>query len=122
MGPTHHRPGRPDYPTVDHFEAPNAAEAEAHARNSLAFRTTDWHDDTSVHQAAVYLEYGPRCAATHCGPDELYRHAAWERAVTAASNAGSEDWQAWAEQHQEEFAIRRPTAEEVRAALHAMRP
>ncbi|EWM19620.1 hypothetical protein [Kutzneria sp. 744] len=106
---------------MDRFDAANAEDAEAHARNSLAHRTTDWHDDSSVYGAAVYLEFGPRCATTHRGPDELYHRAAWERAAIAALNAGREDWQRWASQHHKEFAIRRPTDEEVRAALSAMR-
>jgi hypothetical protein len=91
------------------FGAANWDEAEAQVRHDLAQRSTDWHDDDSVHEAAAYLECGPSRADDRCGPDELYRYAAWQRAARRAMQAGREDWHEWASAHEREFAIPRRT-------------
>jgi hypothetical protein len=92
------------------FGAANWDEAEAHARHDLAHRSTDWHDDDSVHEAAAYLQHGPRLADGRHGPDELYRYAAWQRAARAATEDGRDDWHEWASVHAKEFAIARAVA------------
>lgn len=89
------------------FRAANWDEAEAQVRHDLAHRSTDWHDDDSVHEAAAYLHHGPTLADDRCGPDALYRYAAWQRAARAAMDAGRDDWHEWASAHEKEFAIPR---------------
>ena len=68
----------------------------------------DWHDDSSVHEAAAYI--GRRRAPTDgwCGSDDLYEYAAWQRAAQTAINDGRDDWHDWAGRHATEFAITRP--------------
>jgi hypothetical protein len=90
------------------FAAANGDDAEVQARHWLAHRTTDWHDNDSVHGAAAYLQAGPRCTDDRYGPDALYRYAAWQRAARAATEAGREDSHEWASAHAKEFAIPRP--------------
>lgn len=82
-------------------------EAEARARYNLAQRTTDWHDDTSVHEAAAYLN-ARQVPDDWSGPDELYRYAAWQRAARSAMDAGREDWHEWASAHRTQFTISPP--------------
>ncbi|MEV0732420.1 hypothetical protein [Polymorphospora sp. NPDC050346] len=91
-------------------------EAEAHARHNLAHISTDWHDDTSVQEAAAYLEGGDRFEYGQYGPDELYGYAAWQRAAKAAMDAGRHGWHQWASDHQAEFAVARPDASAPGAA------
>jgi hypothetical protein len=89
------------------FTAADWDEAEAEARASLAWATTDWHDDASVHDAAAYLDGGPRSDDRY-GSAELYRYAAWKRAAKVAIESGEEDFHTWASTHREEFAVPRP--------------
>lgn len=103
-----HRVADPDgRTTTTVLAAADWAAAEACTRSALAHRTTDWHDDASVHAAAAYLDRGPR-GGDQDAADELYRYAAWQRAAHAAIEAGRTDWHAWASAHQREFAVRRP--------------
>ncbi|QWF85756.1 hypothetical protein [Amycolatopsis sp. CA-230715] len=90
------------------FDAASWAEAEADTRHSLVHQSTDWHNDTSVHEAAAYLDSSPRTRDLF-GPDELYRYAAWQRAAQAAMKAGRDNWHEWASSHASEFAVSRPT-------------
>jgi hypothetical protein len=83
-------------------------QVEAQARYDLAQRSTDWHDDTSVHEAAAYLRKVRSGPDSWSGPDELYRYAAWQRAARAAMNAGRDDWHDWASEHQAQFTIAVP--------------
>jgi hypothetical protein len=92
------------------FRVADWTEAEADARHSLAHQSTDWHDDTSVHTAAAYLDSVPHGGGTY-GSGELYRYAAWQRAAKAATDEGRPDWHEWASAHQKEFAIPRLTNE-----------
>jgi hypothetical protein len=85
------------------------AHAEARARYDLAQRTTDWHDDGSVHDAAAYLAQGPKLEFDRHGPAELYHYAAWQRAAKAAIAAGRDDWHEWAHEHYADFTIAAPT-------------
>ncbi len=81
-------------------------EAEAGARYDLAHRSTDWHDDASVHEAAVFLEGGERFDDGRFGPDEIYKYAAFQRAAKVAMAAGrGDDWHDWATEHRAEFAV-----------------
>lgn len=89
------------------FGAANWAEAEASARNDLAHRSTNWHDDASVQDAAAYLARGPR-GDDRARPEDLYDYAAWQRAAKAAADEGCPDWHEWASAHQREFAVPRP--------------
>jgi len=82
-------------------------EIQARARYDLAQRTTDFHDDSSVHEAAAYLRAGSP-GADQFGADELYRYASWQRAARAAIDAGRTDWHEWACEHWAEFPIRPP--------------
>lgn len=92
--------------TADSWE-----EAEAHARHTIAQRSTDWHDDASVHEAAGYLDGGQRFGYGQYGPDDFCRYAAWQRAAKAAMAKGRDDWHEWASAHEAEFTVpRRATA------------
>lgn len=91
------------------FVADSWDAADAHARHDLARRSTDWHDDVSVQDAAVYLHHGGTAADDRYGPDDLYRYAAWQRAARVAMDADRDDWHAWATRHQSEFTLPRPT-------------
>jgi hypothetical protein len=82
-------------------------EAQARTRYHLAQRTTDFHDDSSVHEAAAYLSATPHPTG-RSGADELYRYASWQRAARAAIDAGRDDWHEWASEHCAEFPIARP--------------
>jgi hypothetical protein len=81
-------------------------QAQSHARYCLAQRSTDWFDDSSVHEAAAYLN-AKQAPDGWSGPDELYRYAAWQRAMRAALDAGREDWHEWASEHWAQFAVPR---------------
>jgi hypothetical protein len=83
-------------------------QAEAQARYGLAQRTTDWHDDGSVHEAAAYLAQGPKIEFDRHGPSELYHYAAWQRAAKAALAADRDDWHEWAHEHYADFTITQP--------------
>ena len=89
------------------FRAGSWNEAEGQVRYDLAQRSTDWHDDDSVHEAADFLNQAPNRTDDRCGPDALYRYAAWQRAARAAMHAGRDDWHEWASAHEKEFAIPR---------------
>jgi hypothetical protein len=91
------------------------AHAEAHARYDLAQRTTDWHDDGSVHDAAAYLAQGPKLEFDRHGPAELYHYAAWQRAAKAAIAAGRDDWPEWAHEHYADFTIAAPAPDDTPA-------
>lgn len=97
--------------TTTSFGAASWNEAEAEARTSLAWQSTDWHDDASVHEAASFLDRAAHNAADiddrYCSV-ELYRYAAWQRAAQAAMESGQEDFHAWATTHREEFTVPRP--------------
>lgn len=82
-------------------------QVESHARYALAQRSTDWFDDSSVHEAAAYLKSRPG-PDDWSGPDELYRYAAWQRAARAAMEAGRDDWHGWAGGHWAQFTIAQP--------------
>jgi len=82
-------------------------QVEARARYNLAQRSTDWHDDTSVHEAAAYLNARPG-PDDWSGPEDLYRYAAWQRAAQAAMDAGRDDWHGWAGDHWRQFTIAPP--------------
>lgn len=84
-------------------------EAEAHARQALAFHATDWFDDTSVQDGADYLVGGERYGYGEYGPQQLYDYAAFQRAAKAAMDAGHEDWHDWASRHAAEYAVPRRT-------------
>jgi hypothetical protein len=84
--------------------------AVADTRYDLAQRTTDFHDDASVHEAAAYLAAAPPASDGSRGPDELYDHARWQRAAKTAIDAGRDDWHEWATAHRAEFAIPAPSA------------
>jgi hypothetical protein len=86
-------------------------EAEAEARRDLAHRTTDWHDNASVHAAAAYLDQGPRSSDRYRS-HELYRYAAWQRAAKVAIESGEKDFHTWASTHREKFAVPRPATPE----------
>jgi hypothetical protein len=91
---------------------PTGDDAEAQARYDLVRRTIDWHDDDSVHQAAAYLpQRRPNRGDSRCGPDELHRYAAWQRAARPAMEAGRDDFHEWAFAHEKDFAL--PPAESV---------
>jgi hypothetical protein len=90
------------------FAANSWQEAEARARYVLARRSTDWHDDNSVHEAAAYIEDGPRFVGDRFGPAEIYRYASWQRAARVAMDAGRDDWHEWATKHVAEFTVPRP--------------
>ncbi|MGX6608006.1 hypothetical protein ACWKSP_38690 [Micromonosporaceae bacterium Da 78-11] len=80
-------------------------EAEAAARHDLAHRSTDWHDDASVHEAAAFLEGGERFDCGRFGPDEIYKYAVFQRAAKVAIDAGHDDLHEWATEHRAEFAV-----------------
>lgn len=90
------------------FSATSWAEAVADMRHNLAQRSTDWHDDASVWEAAEYLHGGDRFRYGQLGPAELLRYAAWQRAAKAAKDAGRADWHEWAGEHRDEFAVPKP--------------
>ncbi|RSM47984.1 hypothetical protein DMB66_47190 [Actinoplanes sp. ATCC 53533] len=81
-------------------------QVEARARCNLAQRSTDWFDDSSVHEAAAYLTVSPG-PDDWSGPDALYRYAAWQRAAQAAMAAGRDNWHEWATEHWAQFAVAR---------------
>lgn len=82
-------------------------DAEAQARNDLAHRTTDWHDDASVHAAAEYVTGWNRFDQKRA--DALYEYAAWQRAAKHAIDQGmGDDFHPWAGEHWREFALTRP--------------
>ncbi len=83
-------------------------EVNASARNSLTQRVTDWHDDTSVHEGAAFLEGLDGVGHGSYGPGEFYRYAAWQRAAKAAMDAGESDFHTWASEHACEFEVPRP--------------
>lgn len=83
--------------------------AEARVRYDLVHRSTDWHDDDSVHASAAYIESGPSPSHDGFGVRELYRYAGWQRAARAAKDSGREDWHEWASQHEAEFTVRPAT-------------
>ena len=93
--------------TLSGFGATSWAQAEADTRNNLAHRSTDWNDDSSVHEAAAYVARGPRGDGL-AGPEQLYDYAAWQRAAKAAMDEGRPDWHEWASAHQREFVVPRP--------------
>jgi hypothetical protein len=90
--------------------AGNWETAVADARYDLAQRTTDFHDDTSVHEAADYLAAAPPAPDGTRGPDEHYDYACWQRAAKTAIDAGRDDWHEWATEHRTEFTIAAPSA------------
>jgi hypothetical protein len=98
------RDGRVSYSGVG---ADSWDEIQARARYHLAQRTTDFHDDDSVHEAAAYLRTRP-ISASQYGADELYRYASWQRAARAAIDANRDDWHEWACNHWKEFPIPQP--------------
>ena len=87
------------------FTADGWDDAQARTRYNLAQLSTDWHDDSSVHEAAAYLDDRRGVAGSEYGPAELYRYAAWQRAAAAAMAAGRDDWHQWAHEHQAQFAV-----------------
>ena len=82
--------------------------AEAQARRDLAHQSTDWHDDASVHAAAVYLAPNRKVAEGRYGPEALYTYTAWQRAAHNAHTRGLADWAQWADDHQADFTITPP--------------
>jgi hypothetical protein len=82
--------------------------AVADTRYALAQRTTDFHNDNSVHEAAAYLAAAPSAPDGSRGPDELYDHARWQRAAKTAIDASRDDWHEWATAHRTEFTIPGP--------------
>lgn len=89
-------------------------EAQASARYHLASRTTDYHNDDSVHEAAAYLAVNPqqpdRFGVRRYTAEELYEYAAWQRAARAAKDQGA-DVHRWATEHAREFAVPRPAGD-----------
>ncbi len=85
-------------------------EAVVSARYGLAQRTTDWHDNASVQEAAAFVDGGQRFRQGNYGPDELYDYASWQRAAKAAMAAERSDWHEWAGTHRRdpEFTVPRP--------------
>lgn len=55
-------------------------------------RATDFHDHTSVHEAADLLARSPAPANDQHEPSMLYRYAGWQRAVQASIANGHDDW------------------------------
>jgi hypothetical protein len=75
-------------------------------RNDLAHRTTDWHDNESVHAGAAFVAGRDRFGNEQ--RDEFYRYAAWQRAARHAMDNGITDWHGWASDHTAEFALTVP--------------
>ncbi|WP_043738367.1 hypothetical protein [Nocardia asiatica] len=95
---------------TSYFSASDWDEAEAHTRHTLAHLSTDWHDDTSVHNAAAYVTGDWRVRDGEFGAERLYSYAAWQRAAKAAIDSGRSDWHQWATEHAAQYAIPREVA------------